>query len=661
MFKQQFQRRYRWPLAVILCLGGAAAIAADPPPPAPAAELRPSAAAFDTLFRRLDIGELIVVGNQRQKGYVAELQRLVPPGDAHRQRLLDAAHCSFDFVDAIAQGAAFAEEKLAGALASGDSEAIARLYYCRGGYKESLATPLDAIADYDKGIELARKIENAPLAAQGLAYRGSVNSVLGFHGKALADLLSAQRAFVLNEAPEAAHQTFQSIGTAYRRLGYLDKAREYLSQSIDYEQTVGDRETLFSSTLQLGFTEEESGNYAKALQFDERAIEIGQASHTRGIEAPAQIAAASTLIELRRFDEALEFVDRAEAAMATIGDSSARGMIAFERGRARAGLGQHVQAIDAFARAETASDFKDNRRYLELLFAARAASFEALGRVPAALQDMKRYIAVHDEVMRQRADQQAQMLREQFDADRSNLENARLKAEQALTDRQVEALQRERGWQKLALGLLAVLIGLLSLLTLRQLARLRIWKRMASMDALTGVGNRRAIDLFGKRAFERCRTQREALSILVIDIDLFKRINDRHGHPVGDRALMQIAQAVQDMLRAGDLLGRVGGEEFVAVLPGTSHARAIEIAERLRAGIEHLRFSDLPEGLHATISIGVADLRAQDDSIADVEKRADDALYRAKTEGRNRVFAAEPEQIAAATDRRVNVGIAASR
>lgn len=657
MYERQFQRLFRWPLAVVVCLCGALVVAADSPEPVTPAATQASAAEFDALFKRLDIGDLIVVGTQRQREYVRQLEGLLPPGDAHRRRLLDSAHCFVDHADSVKEGEAFAEAKLAEATAAHDLEAMARFHYCRGGFRESTAAPKDALADYEKGIELARKDEDSTLVAQGLVYRGGMNSVLGLHGKALADLLEAQRVFQENHAPEAANQTFQNIGTAYRRLGYLDRAREYLAQSIEYEEKVGDRELLFASTLQLGFTEEEAGNFTKALQLDQQAIDIGLATGVKGIEASAQVALASVLIELHRNDDALASLARAEAGQAAIGDSGSQGMIAYERGRALAGLGQHAHAIEAYQRAEAAPDFNTNQRYLELLYSARAQSFEALGKIPAALQDYKRYLAAHEEVAQRRSDQQAQMLREQFDTDRSNFENARLKAEQALKDRQVESLQNERRWQEVAMGLLAILICLLLLLTIRQLARLRTWKRMASMDALTSVANRRAIDHFGAAAWRQARAQREPLAVLVVDLDLFKRINDRFGHPVGDRALAQIAHACQGMLREGDLLGRVGGEEFVVVLPRTSYANAMDVAERLRKRVETLRFEDLPAGVQTTISIGVAEIAAGDDSFADIEKRADAALYRAKTEGRNRVFGATPA--AAANDTAVGQAPAA--
>src|SRR6185369_3808342 len=160
-------------------------------------------------------------------------------------------------------------------------------------------------------------------------------------------------------------------------------------------------------------------------------------------------------------------------------------------------------------------------------------TLEASGQPQAALEEYKRYLAVHEEVAHQRADQQTKMLREQFDTDRAKLENQRLKAEQKLKDSEVESLRQARRWQQVAMGLLAVVLGMLSILVIRQLARLRIWKRMASVDALTGVPNLRGVETFANRAMRAARTTLEPLAALAIDVDRFKSINDSHGHAVG--------------------------------------------------------------------------------------------------------------------------------
>jgi len=157
-------------------------------------------------------------------------------------------------------------------------------------------------------------------------------------------------------------------------------------------------------------------------------------------------------------------------------------------------------------------------------------------------------------------------------------------------------------------------------------------------DALTGVKNRAAFESNFRREVEISRRKSGELSLLVLDIDLFKRVNDRYGHTVGDLVLKNVAQAVEASIRCSDALYRYGGEEFVVVLHGTDEAGAKLLAERIRHHIEGLAFSS-PKELRVTLSIGLATLQ-REDRAEELFKRADAALYLAKHEGRNRVVSA---------------------
>ena len=603
----------------------------------------PSASAFDTLFERLDLGDLTALGTAQQKEVVAQLQQLLPPGDAHRQRLLDTQRCNLDFINSNAKGYAFADAKLAQALAAHDNAAAIRFYYCRGGYQESLKTARDALADYERGIALARSTSDDAMLAEGLEARGGTYSVLGIYGKALADLLEARRLYTQHELSEAASQILLDIGITYRRLGYPDKAREYLGQSVEHAKRVGDNDSLFLSALQLGYADQETGHPDTALATQQRALALAIGTGDRASIAAAHLAIASVRSDLHHYQDALEDLDEADAGFAATGDHVSTGMANFERGRALAGLNQPRKALAEFDSAETVFQANGNQRYLQTLHHAKAKTLETLGQTAAALAEYKRYLDAHDAVAKERANQQAQMLREQFDTDRAEMENARLKAEQGMKDRQVQDLQSVRRWQQVAMGLLAILLGVLVLLAIRQLARLRNWKRMASLDPLTGVANLRGVEQFAAAAMRQARTQHDPLAVLAIDLDEFKRINDGYGHPVGDRVLRQIARVCADALRDGDLLGRIGGEEFLAILPNTLLDHALDVAERLRRRVETLEIAELPAGLHLSISIGVAQMQPHDEIVAELIQRADAALYRAKAQGRNQVVGAELE------------------
>ena len=163
---------------------------------------------------------------------------------------------------------------------------------------------------------------------------------------------------------------------------------------------------------------------------------------------------------------------------------------------------------------------------------------------------------------------------------------------------------------------------------------------LAITDGLTGLHNRRYLDSHLQTLFERAASRQRPLSLLISDIDRFKRINDTHGHAAGDDVLREFARRLRKNVRGIDLACRYGGEEFVVVMPDTEQAVAERVAERIRQEIEMLPFG--PEGaaaLDVTVSIGVASISPAADTLEALLKRADGALYEAKKSGRNRVVA----------------------
>jgi diguanylate cyclase (GGDEF)-like protein len=165
-------------------------------------------------------------------------------------------------------------------------------------------------------------------------------------------------------------------------------------------------------------------------------------------------------------------------------------------------------------------------------------------------------------------------------------------------------------------------------------------KEASRFDALTGVLNRRAIEEALDVEAQRSRRLKEVFSVLMIDADHFKDINDSHGHAAGDRALQHLATVLATQMRDIDRVGRYGGEEFVVVLPGTSQGEARDLAERLRQRVQALPLRWQERPLMLTVSIGVAQWQGDADDLTALVSRADMALYQAKETGRNRVMLA---------------------
>ncbi len=149
---------------------------------------------------------------------------------------------------------------------------------------------------------------------------------------------------------------------------------------------------------------------------------------------------------------------------------------------------------------------------------------------------------------------------------------------------------------------------------------------LATTDSLTGINNRRNFFVLAKDEIARSRRYQRPLTVLMIDIDRFKDVNDKHGHAIGDKVLQALAQACITTLRETDVFARLGGDEFVILLPETDDGR--EQADRLRRRIERMRTSlDDDTDLAITVSIGVASARPEDETIDDLFGRADEALY----------------------------------
>ena len=219
--------------------------------------------------------------------------------------------------------------------------------------------------------------------------------------------------------------------------------------------------------------------------------------------------------------------------------------------------------------------------------------------------------------------------------------NKLLTNQNKLKELRIDDVHKQQQDQQKKFILIFCTILLFVLLFLRQLKVRKKLILLAQTDSLTGLLNRSALFNQGQKLVQTSREQQLDLSVLLFDIDHFKLINDEFGHPVGDLVLEKIAQLVNETMRSRDIFARLGGEEFVAMLPSTDIDQAKAIAVRVMEKIAQYNFSEQGVNSNITLSIGVANIKDTNAEFDDILHAADLAMYQAKAQGRNQMVSYE--------------------
>jgi len=227
-----------------------------------------------------------------------------------------------------------------------------------------------------------------------------------------------------------------------------------------------------------------------------------------------------------------------------------------------------------------------------------------------------------------------------FDTDQAILKNQILSRDNQLDKIALENAQQKQWIQTLIIIIISMLLLMLVFFIIRQNITSKALHKLANTDSLTELANRRFTFHYGEKKLAEAKKEDLAFSVIIFDVDHFKKVNDTYGHAGGDIALKELSSSASAYVRANDILGRIGGEEFLLVLPNTTADKAIEIAERIREAIELNTMLINEQTVCITASFGVVSLSNKLQSFNEIFQEADSALYEAKNKGRNRVIKA---------------------
>lgn len=525
------------------------------------------------------------------------------------------------------------------AVEENDGLSKARFLTCEA-YATDVAGDMAAASSiYERALAAALSSEDRIAIADAYVFRGENRHYQGRYEDALTDLNRAFDLYAAAGKREGRRYTLNAMANLYidPHVGEFDKAIEYYEELLKDAIASKAPGAIATARFNIASAHEEKGEYEAALRDFRLALEIDRGLDDREAVVEEERAIGRVLVAQGKAAEALPLIDRAVAYYAETGNADALARTRITRATALRKLGRLDEATRSIESALAHALENDNARHLAYAYAERVEISAARGDWREAYLEAKTLREVESRLEKQLRKERTSRLRVQFDAARKEEQNAELQAENRRRAAELESARRVRNLQRAVIVLCGALLLLLGMMALQQLQRNRSMRTLAMTDDLTGLPNRRHILEYLEARRADATESGAPLALIAFDVDHFKRINDRFGHGGGDRVLASVAQRISKDLRADDRVGRIGGEEFLVVLPATALADAERTAERLRGIVESARLDGAAEDARFSASFGVVELTAADSDSESLLKRADDALYRAKREGRNRV------------------------
>ncbi len=595
-----------------------------------------SAALFDTLAARYGVaGEDQVGDDAAYKARINELARALPPNDAVRSARLDAYRC-ITVVDGPDAALTRAEAGLAGRPAQ--REPLVRMEYlmCKAYALYDQGNRREYIVPVNEVLRLANAEGHPRLRSGALNLRSFHEFDQGRYAQALTTLHEQLGLDRTREAPNVALRAEIMIANTYIELGLNERAIVVLRAMERDVRAAGQPSPLGMVLERLGQAEEQAGRLDAALANYREAAALARLQGANDTHASLMLRIAHVHVLAGRLDEARSARDQAERLLLSNGLAGAmrprRGyldaLIALESGDAG-----HAALLLPDVLERLRDD--DQPRPLVDALDVQARAYRELGQWRAALDAREEQTRLRTQLDQRMQREQARVLAAELALSRETADKLRLLRQTDTQRLQLQAAQREQRLRLIAIVLLVLLLGALAGLLLLTRHRLRGARYDAMTDSLTGVASRRhLLDHLARMLSDR-RAAAHPLSVLAIDIDHFKRINDQFGHAVGDEVLKRVTEACRHALRETDEFGRLGGEEFMAVLRRTSLTHAEHLGKRLCEVVEALTMDDVTPDLRVTISVGVAEAAVDDGGADNLLLRADAALYGAKHSGRN--------------------------
>ncbi len=515
-----------------------------------------------------------------------------------------------------------------------------------------------------EGIMLAKQLKDIRARARLQLGLGSAYGQLGDNKRAVESYDDALRLYRVLEDGVGIASVLNNISAIYDNMGNEEKSREYLQKALRATRKIKDDEGTALVLANLGQAERLDGNFDKAFEYLHESLEI-----LKSLAPKSSIFHVFALTEMAQlhFDKgdnalASEYLKQAQKLSRTHGFKKSLFLGLMLGAKIHIRQNNLTEAAQLLKKAETLADQSGMKLEKTELFSLRATLAEKKGDYQQALQDQKTYIKRTLAEMEEADVRQTLAVQALFDAKEKQREIDQLKQQHELQQLQFQEQQSNQQLLTLGIFVVATLAGiLLFLVHAYRKSKHTIAKQnqalskaiaevqqLAKQDPLTKLLNRRGfLEIL---EYELLRQQREnqPISIILADIDHFKKINDIYGHDCGDRVLQNVARFLRRSIRKQDSISRWGGEEFLVMMPNTGVHQAKVLIERIRMGLSKKQHECGKKHIEVTMTFGISTC-VPGDTPEQCIARADAALYIGKAEGRNRAVVAKRQNPAPPT------------
>ncbi|WP_440874406.1 diguanylate cyclase [Thalassotalea sp. PLHSN55] len=519
---------------------------------------------------------------------------------------------------------------------------VSKLYYTLGFANESLGDISQATIDYANGLEIAQSLDDQKLVVYGLTNYGAIYYLTERYERSLVILTDALKIAKQLDDSELKGLVMSELALLY---GYLEddqKAIENYHGCYEHSLLAEDFASGINCLVNLGTTYLELNNYTQAIATLKQAEQQLNANISNRIIHTIYLNLSLALIDQKDSDhqQAYRYLLLAEKHIDDIEQHEAQLFFLLDKAAILRRLKKYPSALSAIEQIKLLLP-ESQSTSIKYLYSSLAAIemriYADLGEYEQAYQIQQNYTDLSYQNIRNEQLNDINDIRIQYESEQADIENEILAQKQAFQEETLSQLNQQKEKQ-----FMGVLIGVgLSLFFAWWLFSLSKSKnkllRITRTDELTGIANRRYLNDLGFYSFKQAKLHHVGFSVLMVDVDHFKQVNDSLGHSTGDAVLKIIARIGDDIMRGSDTIARVGGEEFICLLIDTTKHQAIDVAHRYKKMVEQHQWPTNID-MSLTISVGVAtyDSRCHQ-SFNDVLKDADALMYQAKNEGRNKV------------------------